>query len=269
MDNDERRLGRLLSRREIMLLAGGAGIALLSACATDAASDSERAPAPNTMSATSDSSAATTGSGNSGAFMAMPACIARPKQTEGPYFVDEKLNRSDIRSDPGTGAVKEGLPLTLSFSVGSVTGNACAPLAGATIDVWHCDALGLYSDVRDGSFNTIGQKFLRGYQVSDAGGRATFNTIYPGWYQGRTVHIHFKIRARGDDGRTYDFTSQLYFEDALSDDVFTHGPYSGKGRRATRNANDGIYRDGGDQLLLRPTKSGDGYLAGFEVGLKM
>jgi protocatechuate 3,4-dioxygenase beta subunit len=91
---------------------------------------------------------------------ALPACIFRPELTEGPYFVDEELNRSDIRSDPATGAIKPGTPLALTFQVSQVANAVCSPLAGAKVDVWHCDALGVYSDVSDPIFNTTGQKSL-------------------------------------------------------------------------------------------------------------
>src|SRR5262249_33231810 len=109
----------------------------------------------------------------------LPACVVRPAQTEGPYFVDEKLNRSDIRSEPADGSVKSGVPLRLTFSVSRIDEHSCNPLAGAVVDVWHCDALGIYSDVRDAAFDTRGKKFLRGYQVTNSNGLAEFITIYP------------------------------------------------------------------------------------------
>ena len=112
-------------------------------------------------------------------------CVVKPQQTEGPYFVDERLNRSDIRMDPTAGSVVEGIPLDLTFNVSRIdSSSSCTPLAGAVVNVWHCDALGQYSDVRDTAegFNTLGQKYLRGYQVTDENGSARFTTIYPGWY---------------------------------------------------------------------------------------
>ncbi len=174
-----------------------------------------------------------------------PSCIVKPQQTEGPYFVEEKLNRSDIRSDPADGSVKQGVPLRLVFHVSQVDGRSCKPLTGAIVDVWHCDALGVYSDVTDRSFNTVGKKFLRGYQVTDPNGIVEFMTIYPGWYQGRTVHIHFKIRTDSASGRDYEFTSQLYFDDSLSDQIYAQPPYAAIGQRTLKNDEDGIFQEGG------------------------
>ncbi|MEP0903610.1 intradiol ring-cleavage dioxygenase [Nodosilinea sp. FACHB-13] len=200
---------------------------------------------------------------------AQPACTVRPQQTEGPYFVDEALNRSDIRSDPTTGTVKPGVPLTLQFRVSQVGANACVPLAGAMVDVWHCDATGAYSDVADRRANTLGQKFLRGSQVTNADGTVEFTTIYPGWYPGRAVHIHFKIRSNTAANQGYEFTSQLYFDDALSDRIYAQAPYNARGQRTTSNQNDGIFRSGGDQLMLSLTQAGEGYTGHFEIGLEL
>jgi len=212
------------------------------------------------------------GAGHSpGALTQLPSCVVRPEQTEGPYFVDEKLNRRDIRSDPGTGRESPGVPLDLAIRVSRMTSAACTPLSAALVDLWQCDALGVYSDVRDmgGLFDTRGQKFLRGHQLTDASGVASFRTIYPGWYQGRTVHIHFKIRVPASGTRYHDFTSQLYFDDALSDAIFAEAPYASKGARDTRNGRDGIYRRGGASLMLEPTRTAEGYAATFSVGLQV
>jgi protocatechuate 3,4-dioxygenase beta subunit len=183
--------------------------------------------------------------------------------------VDLMLNRSDIRSDPSNGSVSEGTPLRLAFQVTRLDANACVPLEGALVDVWHCDALGVYSGVTDRSFNTQGQQFLRGYQLTNASGMAEFGTIYPGWYQGRAVHIHFKIRAGAGSNQSYEFTSQLFFDEAITDVVHAQEPYASKGYRTLLNEGDGIYRNGGDQLLLQPTQEGDGYVATFNIGLQI
>lgn len=196
------------------------------------------------------------------------SCVVKPAQTEGPYFVDEKLNRSDIRTDPATNTLKPGIPLLLKINVSAVNNGSCTPLQGAYVDIWHCDATGSYSDVRDNSFDTRGQRYLRGYQVTDSNGGVTFQTIYPGWYSGRAVHIHFKIRLFNGNQQTYEFTSQLYFDDTLTDTVHAQTPYNAKGSRDTRNSRDGIYSNGGNQLLLNVTQNGSAYIGTFDIGLE-
>jgi protocatechuate 3,4-dioxygenase beta subunit len=236
-------VGRLLTRREALALIGMAGATLLVR---------ERPALAETAS---------TG--------VLPSCIARPAQTEGPFFVDENLDRSDIRSDPRSGEVVPGVPFRLTFSVSRIGGASCAPLAGAQVDVWQCDATGRYSDTAGPGFSTTGPQFLRGYQLTDAAGTAQFLTIYPGWYGGRTVHVHFKIRTRNASARTYDFTSQLYFDDALSDRIQAVAPYSRSGRRSMRNNDDFLFRAGGRQLLLEPAQDAQGYAATFDIGLQI
>lgn len=194
----------------------------------------------------------------------LPACIVRPEQTEGPYFVDERLNRSDIRSDPSDGTVRPGVQLKLNFRVSEISTSACTPLPNVFVDVWHCDAAGDYSDVQ--SEGTLGKKFLRGYQVTDALGAANFVTIYPGWYPGRTVHIHFKIRTQLANTPTYEFTSQLYFDDTLTDQVYLQKPYNSRPNRTTRNNNDGIYNA---QLLMTVVEDDVGYTATFDLGVML
>jgi len=267
MENDDLPIGRILSRREFLALLGTAGAAMLAACApgqsgagqpTSVATQvSSNSPTQSPTSAPTQAASATTAA-------TLPSCIVRPEVTEGPYYVDEDLNRSDIRSDPTTGAVKDGTPLTLTFNVSQVGSNGCTLLEGAKVEIWHCDAAGVYSDVSDPGFDTTGQKFLRGYQVTDANGQATFVTIYPGWYSSRTVHIHFKVH-HDTSGQGREFTSQLFFDDSLSDQVFTQAPYASKGQRDTLNSNDNIYDD---QLLLTVTQTDQGYAATFDIGLQ-
>jgi protocatechuate 3,4-dioxygenase beta subunit len=266
MDNDDAPVGRVLSRREVLALFGAAGAAMLAACMPG---QTNATRAPGAAATTLATTAAGTAASTTGSLAAAPACVVRPALTEGPYFVDEKLNRADIRSDPGTGALKEGLPLLLTVRVSEVAASGCAALAGAQVDLWHCDAQGVYSDVGDASFSTVGQKFLRGYQLTGANGAAQFTTIYPGWYPGRTVHIHFKIRGQTAAGRRYEFTSQWFFDDRLSDQVFAGAPYAARGERGTRNASDGIYQGGGDQLVLALSPAAQGYQATFDIGLQL
>jgi protocatechuate 3,4-dioxygenase beta subunit len=234
MHTDDISTGRLLTRREAVALLGAAGVTLLA----------ERA-----------------------AGQPAPACVVRPQQTEGPFFVEEVLDRSDIRADPASGTVKAGVPLQITFNVSQLAGSACTPLARAQVDVWHCDALGEYSDTRGFGASTLGQKFLRGYQLTDGAGVARFTTIYPGGYQGRAVHVHFKVRTKPTAGPGAEFTSQLYFDDAITDRVHGQMPYAGRAQRRTRNEADGPFRSGGRQLLLSLTESGGGYAGTFPLAL--
>ncbi len=133
------------------------------------------------------------------------------------------------------------------------------------VDVWHCDAFGIYSDTNELGMQTVGQKFLRGYQITDETGIVRFTTIYPGWYQGRTVHIHFKMRT--DAG--YDFTSQLFFDDTLTDEVFTQAPYNTRGERNLRNDNDNIFGQSGNQMMLTVNQVETGYETSFDVALDL
>jgi protocatechuate 3,4-dioxygenase beta subunit len=241
MTADDRPIGRLLTRREALAVLGAGAFGVLV----------QRPPLHATQ--------------------ARGACVARPQQTEGPYFVDAALNRSDIRLDPSDGSIAIGTPLALTIAVsrleGTGGGGTCKPVAGAHVDLWHSDHRGIYSDVQDPGFDTRGKKFLRGYQLTGPDGLATFATIYPGWYQGRTVHVHFKIRTAPAADRGTEFTSQIYFDDALSDEVFAREPYAARGARRTRNPNDGIFRGGGAQLLLPLERRGEGYAGVFEVAL--
>jgi protocatechuate 3,4-dioxygenase beta subunit len=195
---------------------------------------------------------------------AQPPCVLTPAQTEGPYFSDLRLDRADIRSDPTDGVVKPGVPLVLALRVHAVSATRCVPLVGAVVDIWHCDATGIYSDVADPSFDTRGKKFLRGYQATGTDGTVRFLTIYPGWYPGRAVHIHFKVRAG-----IMELTSQLYFPDALSDTVLARAPYSVNAGNRTRNEGDGIFRRGGAQLMLAPVAQPQGYAAFFDIGMRI
>lgn len=201
--------------------------------------------------------------------------VASPALTEGPFFVDEMLNRSDLIGDTTRPSVKNGVPLLLAVRLYKLADGKFAPLKGAMVDVWHCDAQGVYSDEDHpmNHENTAGQKWLRGHQVSDATGLVQFKTIVPGWYPGRTGHIHFKVR-QTLDGTTKEFTSQLFFDDAVMEGIYANSPYMLRGARDARNATDGIFRErqadgsvAGDQLLLDLKKAAKGYRAGFAVAL--
>lgn len=255
IDDDDLPVGRVLSRREVLALLGGS---VLVACTPAAVSAPSPSPAVATA-ATAGAAATPTAPATPAGAVAVPSCVVRPSLTDGPFFVDGKLDRSDIRTEPATGAVSAGAPLMLTFNVSRLSGSACTVLADAVVDLWQCDALGVYSDV---SGPGAGSKFLRGFQRTDAQGRARFTTVYPGWYQGRTVHLHFKIRSGSQE-----FSSQLFFDDAFTDGVFAQAPYSQRPNRTTRNMSDGIYGQNGRQLMLQCSPSGSGYAAAFDIGL--
>jgi protocatechuate 3,4-dioxygenase beta subunit len=260
-DDDDRLIGRVLSRREVLALMGAASVtAVVAACAPGSSASGSPTATGSTGAAASMAPTASTGAVAS----SLPSCVVVPELTEGPYYVNENLDRSDIRIDTADGSVSEGAVLTLDWVVSQVDGNACIPLENVLVDVWHCDALGSYSDVGEEQ----GHDFLRGYQRTDASGKATIVTIYPGWYQGRAVHIHFKIRTDADAASGLEFTSQLFFDDAFSAQVFASGVYAAKGTPDQLNASDGIYQQSQGMTLLDVAKDGDGYKATFEIAIQ-
>jgi len=198
------------------------------------------------------SAAESDGAGPAAVASGAVSCILAPEQTEGPYYIaKEKLRRNITEGRPGT-------PLTLRLRV--VDASTCKPIKNAAVDVWHCDALGAYSGFGAGSGN---RTFMRGIQRTDANGFATFKTVYPGWYQGRTVHIHVKVHVRGNVVHT----GQLYFSDRITDAVFKKRPYSKRGARTTRNSSDFVYRNGGKRSLLGLRKRGAGYVGTIAMGI--
>ncbi|MEU7058065.1 intradiol ring-cleavage dioxygenase [Streptomyces sp. NPDC046197] len=181
------------------------------------------------------------------------ACVLTPEQTEGPYYLDLETVRKDITEG------KPGVPLTLRVTV--VDATTCSPLPGTAVDIWHCDALGAYSGYVAGG-STPDTTFLRGVQLTDSTGVATFTTIYPGWYVGRALHIHVKTHAGGSvsDGKYHgghvSHTGQLYFPETYNNKVAALAPYRTNSTTRTPNARDGIYQRGGSATLLTLTQAG-------------
>lgn len=182
-------------------------------------------------------------------------CNLTPAQIEGPFFVDTGLMRSDLRDG------KSGVVLELELRV--VEGTTCAPIPGALVEVWHADANGAYSafDIAQGnSQNQAGETFLRGYQRSNEDGRVEFLTVYPGWYPGRTPHIHVMVLL---EGRTELLTTQLYFPEAVTDAVYAREPYAARGLRSTTNATDGVGAP--EPLISQVAERGDGFGTAFRM----
>jgi protocatechuate 3,4-dioxygenase beta subunit len=224
-----------VSRREALgLLGAGALAALVAACgggSSDSASSSKKSSGSSTTT----------------------SCVLTPEMTEGPYYIDGEAVRSDITEG------KAGTPLRLDLTV--VDADTCAAIPGASVEIWHADATGNYS----GFGNTTSNKtFLRGVQTADDSGRVTFHTIYPGWYQGRAVHIHLKAHKGGNQVHT----TQLFFDEDMSHTVFAASPYNARSGQRTTNAQDSIYRDGGAQSTPAFTKDGDGYLGTLTLGIR-
>lgn len=178
------------------------------------------------------------------------SCVLTPALDQGPFFVDENLERSDLISGETEPGLTSGAPLILEFGVYAVAGESCTPLTGAHVDIWHADVNGLYSDTAAGFIqptDTRGKTFLRGYQVVGADGTVTFQTIYPGWYATRTIHVHAKIRSFAPSGdATLEATTQVFFDDAVTDALFEGSAYLARGPRSIpKNTNDEIFNGTG------------------------
>jgi protocatechuate 3,4-dioxygenase beta subunit len=182
------------------------------------------------------------------------SCILTPEQTEGPYYIaGEKLRRNITEGRPGT-------PLVLRTFV--VDASTCRPIRNAAVDIWHADASGVYSGFGDGASS---RTFMRGIQRTNAKGLAQFRTVYPGWYPGRTVHIHVKVHLSSNVVHT----GQLYFPEGTTDAVYRRAPYSSRPSRQTRNSGDMIFRDGGRRSLLAVKRNGAGvYVATITMGVR-
>jgi protocatechuate 3,4-dioxygenase beta subunit len=225
----------------------------------------------NKMGVFAQDSAATPGTTN-----AANACVLTPELTEGPYFLDGDLIRQDITD------ARPGAPLKLQILVNNAT--TCEPLSNAAVDIWHCDAHGYYSGVSSNNpgpdsdvteaAEAADARFLRGIQLTDETGVAEFHTIYPGWYMGRTIHIHMKVSEDGDAGKTYDgghtsHTGQLFFDDTISDQVFLLEPYAGRpDEQRTTNDQDNILGDheGEPGFMLSLTPLSDDWLTDGFLG---
>jgi protocatechuate 3,4-dioxygenase beta subunit len=183
-------------------------------------------------------------------------CLVSPNETIGPFPSLADFVRADVREG------KPGLPLTLTITVVN-TNSACGPVAGAVVDIWQCDADGNYSQY--GSERNL--TYLRGLQTTDATGRVTFVTIYPGWYQGRATHIHVEVTMNGRSVKV----TQIAFPEDVTAQVYRTGVYASSGQNPTTNARDNVFSDGVANELITIT-GGDatsGYTSTFQVGIAL
>jgi len=230
-----------LSRRRALTKLGGLAAVALGGGAWGAR---ELLDAPDADAAATGPAAVSAG---------LVSCVLTPEQTEGPYYVPGAPIRRNVTEG------KPGGALVLRLSVVNVS--TCKPIKGASVEIWHCDASGVYSGTAQQG--TESDRFLRGVQRTDAKGLAIFRTIYPGWYQGRTVHIHTKVHVGGNVVHT----GQLYFADTVTDAVYTRSPYSSRPNRDPRNAGDSIYRNGGKRSTLELVRAGTGYTGSIAMGV--
>ena len=239
-----------IDRRQALAAFGAVSLGgLLAACGDDGGGAS--VTTSEGTAATVEPKTSTSGSLAS-LFDESASCALTPEETEGPYYFDVGSIRSNIRED------REGVALRLAFRVRNA--GSCEPIENAVVDIWHCDALGNYSGFESSSSGPGGggptddETFLRGAQATNADGIAQFRTVYPGWYQGRTVHIHVKVHI---DRQTV-LTSQVFFDERVNEAVYKRSPYSQKTGREVFNDNDGIFDEA---LIATARRDEEGYLA--------
>lgn len=273
------------------MAGGGIGLgAVLTACGIGGGEEAGAgtttatgSTAAGTTATTSVATGTTAEGGVTALLDAAPRCVLAREETEGPYWFDVDSIRRDIRED------RPGAPLELAFRVQDISacaaGGEPAPVASCVVEIWHCDAGGVYSgfesgqagppggggggELSDGSYSsgddqaspTDDGTFLRGAQATDADSIARFTTIYPGWYRGRTTHIHLKVHI----DRATVLTSQVYMDDTLTDAVYATSPYDAYGTRETRNDDDMIFDSTG---LLAVSEAGDGYVGVINLGIE-
>ena len=232
---------RKVTRREALSLLGVTGAALTLACGET----------PTSPSATTTTSTTTTTTGQSS------TCAVAPTETVGPYPSLTDLIRSDIREG------KNGVPVTLTLTVVNVN-NGCSAVANAAVDIWQCDAEGHYSQYSQPGYNGTSETFLRGIQTTDANGRVTFTTVYPGWYAGRATHIHIEVTVSGRSVKV----TQIAFPESTTATVYASGIYAAKGLNPTSNAGDMVFADSLSSELATVSGSvANGFSATFTIGV--
>jgi protocatechuate 3,4-dioxygenase beta subunit len=229
--------------------------------------------------------------GNAPTAIAATSCARlTPELTEGPYWVNTALHRSNVRTNSGGGSHQSGVPLGLYINV--VDSNPdCRPLNGVAVDIWHANAYGIYSDessqASGGGDNTSAEdtandNFLRGYQITgkDKGlhhkpvnGQVSFQTIWPGWYTSRAIHIHVRVRKLHSSGQTIaGYTTQIFFSDTDNDHIFNYaGPYNSRDPKddPTTDENDTVLTtaDFATNIVTVHGSIAKGYTATFNIAL--
>ena len=234
-----------LSRRQALGLLGAAGAAITAAC------NGSTPTSPTTTPTTTTAAPTTTTSPP----VSTGACVVTPSETAGPFPSITLPVRSDVRED------RTGLLLTLAISV--VNTNArCAAVTNASVEIWHCDAAGNYSEYG----NLTSSTWLRGIQPVDGNGVARFTTVYPGWYAGRATHIHLEVFVNNQTVKT----TQIAFPEEINTTVYGSGVYASKGQNPTKNTNDNVFSDGvTSQMASLAGSTTSGYAATFTVGVAL
>jgi protocatechuate 3,4-dioxygenase beta subunit len=255
-----------LTRRSALVTLVGAGTALGFGCGS---TEEEANTTDGSTDAGNEASKQETGTTSTDA----SDCAVTPEGEIGPYFADDSeagFERADLSSNLDGTSTQAGVPLTLHVTVLDAQ-KSCAPYVGAQVDIWHCNASGVYSDIA--AEDTSSEQWLRGYLLTDANGQLTFKTIIPGWYSGRTTHIHLRIRSTySDASSTSDGanTTQCFFDQKLIDTLYTTvAPYKAKGKNPTTNATDHVYageEDGANVLALTGSAAA-GYTASVTIRL--
>ena len=246
---------RAISRRSALRLLGGAGLFIVAACATETVA--------TTVGTSGTAAPATTAGVTASSFGAAGSCVLIPEETEGPYVLDLSGDEPMFRSEITEG--HPGVPLSMTMTL--VDANAgCAPVSGARVDLWHCDADGSYSGFSQPGNDTTGETFCRGIQLTDDDGQVTFQTVYPGWYQGRVTHVHFQVFL--DSGLAA--TSQIAFPEDITAAVYAVDPYAAKGPNTSVSnfSQDMVFADGTQYQMASMTGDpNSGYTATLLVGV--
>jgi protocatechuate 3,4-dioxygenase beta subunit len=238
-------LAKRLTRREALELLGAASALVTAGCSGDTPTS------PTATTSTTTTTVTDTGGPSSGT----TSCAVSPSETVGPYpSLGDYLRRNVTDGKPG-------VPLALTITVVNAA-SSCVPVANAGVEIWQCDHQGIYSEYGEGR----GQTFLRGIQLTDAQGQVTFETVYPGWYQGRATHIHVDVTIGGRSVKV----TQIAFPEDVSAEVYRTGVYAAKGQSTTTNARDNVFADSVSQEMI--TLSGNatsGFSGTFTVGVSL